>query len=457
MTITEKITSFIAETNFEDLPPEIITITKRAMIDTIGVALAGSVYPAGKAITEFVEKFGCKPVAGVIGEKVRTSSPLAALANGTKAHMLDYDDCKAGCRGHPSAVIIPTVLALGEEVMASGRDLIVAYVLGVEIWAKMSKIIPEHLILKGWHPMAVLGTVGAAVAAAKLLKLNADKVNLTLGIACSEAAGLSRNFGTMTKPLHAGNAAKNGIMSALLVNEGFTASRNILEGDSNFLLTFYGNEIGDVSEIAESFGSPYGLISPSLHVKQYATCASSHRAVDAILYLANEYNIRPKDVEAVTCLSTPLCKKNLRYSSPRTALEAKFSMPFAIATSLIDRKLGLAQVTDEKVNDPVIKSLMAKVTLAVHPDWVKGKDSGDTRPDVVTVKLKNGKEYSHKVSMPKGTGANPLTEKELLAKYRECAKLVLDSEAIEQCIDLVWELERLENIEELMQMVSGKR
>ncbi len=457
MTVTKKLATFIVKTNLADMPPEVVTMTKRAMIDTIGVALAGSVHPAGKPIAAFVDKFAGIPASTVIGNRIRTCSPLAAMANGTLAHLLDYDDCKVGgTRGHASAVLIPTVLALGEELMASGKEVIQAYVLGIEAWSRMAGVVPEHLLLNGFHPTSILGTVGAAAAAAKLLRLTAEQTAIALGIAGSEAAGLIRNFGTMTKPLHAGNAAKNGIMAALLAKEGFTASQNILEGETNFLQTFYGNGIGDVSKIAENLGSPYALISPALHVKQYPSCASTHRAVDAILYLAKQHYIKPEEVESITCLSTPTAKTNLIYSSPRTALEGKFSMPFTVAAALTDRKFGLAQVTNEKVNEPAVRDLMKRVTFSVHPDWVIGKDTRSTRPDVVKVKLKNGKEYSHEVLTAKGMPQNPLSEVEILGKYRECASLALRDEAVEKCVELVWQLERLENLKELMRTLSGK-
>ena len=228
MTVTEKLANFITETNLKDMSPEVVILTKRAIIDTLGVALAGSVQPEGKAISAFVNDFRCQPVAGVIGDKVRTSSPLAAMANGTIAHLLDYDDCaEAGVQGHPSVVLVPVVLALGEELKASGKEVIAAYVLGLDIWARVSSIMPQ-LHLKGWHPTSVLGTIGAAASAAKLLKLTPEQTAIALGIASSEAAGLIHNFGTTTKPLHAGNSAKNAIIAALLAKRGFTASKNIL-------------------------------------------------------------------------------------------------------------------------------------------------------------------------------------------------------------------------------------
>ncbi len=424
------------------------------MIDTIGVALAGSVQPAAKTITEFVSGFGGKTTAGVIGGKTRTPSPLAALANGTIAHILDYDDWGAGSQGHPSAVLVPAVLALGEELMAPGKEVIAAYVLGLEIEAKISGVMPD-LHLKGWHPTGVLGTLSAAAAAARLLKLSTGQTAIALGIASSEAAGLARNFGTMTKPLHAGNAAKNGIVAALMAKAGITASANIFDGDGNFLTTFYGSSIGDSSSMLTNLGNPYALISPGLIVKPYPSCGATHRPLDAILYLINSHDIKPEEIESIKVLSTPVFNQCLSYTEPRTALEGKFSMQFAMAAALTDRRFGLAQVTDKRVNDPAIKSLMKRITLSVHTDWVQGRDTTETRADVVTVKLKSGKEYRHEVLVGKGSAGNPLTEEELLAKYGECAKLVLDDATVERCIELVWKLEKLADVKAIMQIIAG--
>lgn len=455
MTVTEKLANFIAKTDIGDMPSEVVLLTKRAIIDTLGVALAGSVQPVGKTITAFVNEFGCQPVAGVIGDKVRTSSPLAAMANGTIAHLLDYDDCaEAGVQGHPSVVLVSVVLALGEELKASGKEIIAAYVLGFETWARISSMVPQ-LHLKGWHPTSVLGTVGGAAAAAKLLKLTPEQTAITLGIACSESAGLIHNFGTTTKPLHAGNAARNAIIAALLAKRGFTASPNIMEGEGNFPVTFYGSGVGNASKVIEKLGASYALISHGIGVKKYPNCYATHRPLDAVLHLIELHDIKPEEVEAVKVVSTPIAESVLIHSDPSTALAGKFSMQFAMAVALTDRRLGLEQVTDKKVNDPVIKSLMKKVTLSVHPDWVQGKDIVDTRADIVTVRLKNGKEYSEEVLVAKGGAQSPLEEEELLAKYRDCAKLALNERAVEQCLELVWQIEKLGDIRELMRVLAG--
>jgi len=451
MEVTKKVARFIVETDLENMPPEIVAIVKNAMIDTLGVALAGSLEPLGKIMSTLVKKLGGVPVAGVIGHKVHTSSLNAALANGSMTHALDYDDTSHSTQGHPSAVLIPVILALGEELKSSGREIIEAYALGEEVWAKIGRNLPQ-LAFEGWHPTAVLGTIGAAAAAAKLFGLNTEQTMMALGLAGSHSAGLIKNFGTMTKPFHAGNAARSGIMAAMLVREGVTATKNILEGDDGLPAIFSGEGTVDVLKMADELGNPFDLARRGIMVKRYPSCYATARPLDAMLHLIDTYDIKPEEVEAVDCQVTPRSIKNCSYNEPKTGLEGKFSLQFVMAVALTDRKIGMAQFTDEKANDPVTKDLMNRVTARVHPDWVEGQ-STEARPDVVIVKLKNGKEYSHGVSMAKGHGRSPLTREELLTKYRDCAKLVLGDKDTERCIELIDGLEELKDITELMHIV----
>lgn len=448
MNVTEEIARFIVETDLRKMPPEVIALTKNAMIDTIGVGLAGATDPVGKAITAFVQKFECGPVARVIGSNVLTSSHLAALANGTIFHALEYDDVGGGTQGHPSAVLMPVIISLGEELGVSFKELVEAYVLGLEIWAKIASTMPM-MRLKGWHPTGVLGTIGAAAAAAKLMKLSTGQTIAALGIAASEAAGLIHNLGTATKCLHAGNAARSGIMAASLAKDGFTAAEDILGKDGGFPATFYGKLTVYPSKMVEQLGNPFALISPGITVKKYPSCFGTHRVLDAILHLVNSFAFQAEEIRAVNCLVDPERYKILLYSNPRTRLEAKFSMQFAVATAIAARNFGLAQDNEELVKDSKIKSLMKRVTCSIHPDWVEGKDTSYTRPDMTEVRLYNGKAYSYEVLTAIGDPKIPLTQQQLLAKFRECAKLVLGKKEIESCIELVWGIEELKNVREL--------
>jgi 2-methylcitrate dehydratase PrpD len=448
----KKIAEFVVKTNFSALPSSAVSVAKRAIFDTLGVALAGSVEPPCKIITGFVKKMGCKPTCGVIAGKMRTSAPNAALANGIMAHVLDYDDTGAGTQGHPSVPIFPAVMALGEELGSSGKEIITAYILGVEVYAKIAAEMPL-LQMKGWHPTAIFGTLGAGTAAAKLLNLDIEQTMMVLGLAGSQAAGIAQNFGTFTKSFHAGNAARSGIIAALLVKDGFTATKDILEGNMGFPVTFFGGEAVDVARMSENLGQPFAAVSPGINVKKYPACYLTHRAIDATIHLAVENKLKPEEVAEVDVQFAPWNMKILLHDKPTTSMEAAFSMHFLIAASLIYRKVGLSEVTDVKVQDPLILDLQRKVKMRPFPD-ADANENGDNRPEVITIKMKTGKEYSHSVLRARGHSDVPISWDELSEKYRDCAGITLAKKEVEKSIELMYTLESLSDIKELSRIVT---
>lgn len=453
MEVSKELARFVVKTSIEKMPAEAITAAKSAFLDTLGVAFAGTQGPAAKIITRFVEKTGGEPKATVMGARFRTSSPNAALANALMAHALDYDDDIGVGYGHPSTVIIPAVLALGEELGRSGRDVVEAYVLGVEVWFKVARAMPRLHAL-GWHPTGVFGALGAAAAAAKLLRLDVEQTTMALGLAGSQACGVIQNLGTMTKPFHAGNAARGAIVAAKLAADGFTASGQILEGELGLPVALCGQGEVNASHMLDDLGMPFAIVSPGINVKKYPCYYSAHKAIDAILHLIERHDIKHADVAAVDCRVPPRVIKVLFYSEPSTGLEAKFSMQFFMAAALVDRKVGLNQFTDQKANDHTIKALMKKVTMGIHHDWVEGKSTA-SHPDVVTVTLKNGATYAQAVSIAKGHADAPLSCSELQEKYRECARLALDDKEVERVIQLVTDLDKPGDLKELMHMLQS--
>ena len=360
-----------------------------------------------------------------------TAAPVAALANASIAHLLDFDDFGAGTQGHPSAVILPVVFALGQEAHSSGREVIEAYALGVEVWAKISGLMPL-LHMKGWHPSGVLGTFGAAVAAAKILKLNIGQTAMVLGIADSLASGLLQNFGSITKSVHVGNAAWNGVMAGLLAREGCDAAKDVFEGEAGLFTTFGYSGNVDVTKIAQCLGNPYALISPGLTKKKYPTCANTHKAIDAILGLVRMHDISADNVEIITCYSHPGALKILFHTDPTNMLEAKFSMQYALTVALAHRKFGLGQCSEKYLKDDSIRQLMTRVDFRVDPDWSNEKDTQYNCPDKIVIRLKNGIEYYREVLIPHGDPRNPLSEKDQLNKYYECASSALMEEEAQQ-------------------------
>lgn len=452
MGVTERLARFVVETRYTDLPPDAIEQGKRALLDTIGVSLAGVRDDTGKIIVETVAELGGKPVAGVIGSSIKLDPASAALINGTLGHALDYDDVNGSMRGHPSVPIAPAALAIGESVGASGRDILLAFILGVEVECKVGRgiNIGSHYNA-GWHATATLGVLGAAAAAGKLLGLTVDQMVMALGIAASEASGLRQNFGTMTKPFHAGNAARGGVLAALLARNGFTADAGILEADKiGYGKIFSAGANFEIERAVASLGNPYDIVKPGISVKKYPCCFATHRALDAMAKIRREYEIAPSDVEVIEVTVASGGLTPLIHSRPKTGLEGKFSMEYCLAAGLLDEQVRLATFSDEAVARPEAQALIPKVNVREDANVKAGPDGGFAE---VTVRLAGGQEYARRVDNPRGDPTDPLSWAELVDKYQDCAALVLDHPATEQSVRLLESIERLSNINQLMDIV----
>jgi 2-methylcitrate dehydratase PrpD len=451
MGTTEQIAQFVVQNGYASIPGEVVAVAKKAILDGLGVMVAGSTEPAGKIIAEHVKELGGAPQAGVIAQGFRTSVVQAALANGTMAHALDYDDVLAPMTGHPTVVVLPVVLALGEMYHHPGRDVLEAYIVGVEVAARIGSGIGRRHYAVGWHSTATLGTLGAAAAATKMLGLGVTETRIALGIAASEAGGLRQNFGTMTKPFHAGNAARNGIVAAMLAQRGFTADEGIMESPLGFCSVLGGEGQYNLALMTESLGNTYALIKPGLEMKPYPCCRFTHRCIDAMLHIIEEYHPAAEEVAEVECQTGPSLPQILIHHRPRTSLEGKFSMEYCLARALLDGQVRIGQFTEEKVLDPRVQELLQRVRY-VHPEGVET----ERRSEVVTVRLKNGRQYSHEVFIAKGAPENPMSMAELTAKYRDCVSLVFPFEAVERSRQMVSHLEEVRDIAELADLLTSK-
>jgi len=445
MSATEIVANFIVDTSYEQIPSDVIKLAKRSILDGLGCMLAGTNEAAGRIVTQYVKEMGGNPEASVIGGGFKTSTPQAALANGTMGHALDYDDVAVNWLGHPTVALLPAVLAIGERERLSGRESLEGYIIGFEVAAKLGAAIGMGHYAWGWHATATLGTIGAAAAAAKMLRLGVHQTKMALGIATSLAGGSRQNFGTMTKPFHAGSASRNGTVAALLAKRGFTADEAILESPMGFGKLFSGGADYDIAKATKGLGTPFEILSPGVNMKLYPCCYLTHRCIDAILHLIREYGIKAEDVELVECRTSDFVPQVLIHSQPRDALEGKFSMQYCMAIALLDGQIGLNQFTDEKVLDPKAQELLSRVSF-VHPE-------GGSFNEAVTVKLKDGRELCHEVASPKGDPQNPMTDEELAAKYRDCAGIVLSPEETQNSLDMISHLEDLEDITELLDLL----
>lgn len=308
---------------------------------------------------------------------------------------------------------------------------------------------------KGWHPTVTIGSLAAAVAATKVLKLNAEQTSIALGIAASLAGGLRQNFGTMTKCLHAGNAAHNGVFAALLAQKGFTADQGILEKPFGYARVFSGTAEADFEKMTGNLGTPFEIISNPPIIKLYPSCRGTAGCLDAILYLVRQHEIEADDVFEVECRTSSHTPKELIHSRPRTALEGKFSLEYCMAVALVDREVGLKQFTDDKVQEIKIQELIPKVRYS-HPPEMGSTSAESMRGKVeVVVRLKDGAEFSKRVELAKGDPGNPLTSEEMESKFMDCAQAVFSRQDARRLLDEISNLEHIEDISILMKLLSS--
>ena len=335
----------------------------RAVLDTIGVALAGAAEPAARAVQRVVTD--SRGPCTILGLAVRASAGDAALANGTAAHALDYDDMCFVSLAHPSGPLVAAALAAAEAAGASGRSLLDAYVVGFEIEARLGRAMNPRHYQRGWHCTSTLGTIGAAAAAARLLGLDGSACGHALAIAASEASGLKENFGTMVKPLHAGLAARNGILAAQLARCGMTASEAAIEGPQGFLAAM-DSERASLSECAADLGSRWEIVETGVTVKLYPSCAGTHPTLDALLDLRCRERFDAADVESIVIGVDAIVPTILIHERPATGLEAKFSMPFCAAAAIVDGRVGI-ETFDDRLADPAIRAMQSLVVMQVDP------------------------------------------------------------------------------------------
>lgn len=452
--ITDKVSCFIAQTVAKDIPQDAINTARLGITDFIGVAFPGSKEKQSKIIVDYARNMGGVPEASIIGG-FKTSPYLAALANGTIGHAIDYDDIAVSLIGHPSVFLAPAILAVGESVGAQGKDILAAYVVGYETACCIARPVLQSHYVQGWHSTSTFGSLGATAAVAWLLKLNVHQVRMALGIAASLAGGLRRNFGTMTKPLHAGKAAANGIQSALLAQAGFTADDSIIEAPLGFAMVFGHSGGVDWAKVSEGLGKRFVITSTEgLSIKPYPSCQFAHCAIDAALYIKEEHKLNAEDITEVELGVSPFDKQILIHHRPKTGLEGKFSLEYSVARALLSGKPRLKHFTNEAVAEPEARSLMEKMSwVEKYAMPVMGTPDGFGTKSV-TVKLKDGQEYFKEVTFAKGMPQNPLSLDEFNSKYRDCASTVLSEEGVEKSLSLLTNLQQVKNITEVTEIIA---
>lgn len=416
MGLTADLGTFLETIRFEALPEEAVTLARDAFTDTIGVIMAGVTEPVTRILFDEVGTGPRTPQARACLSDVRIAATDAALLNGTAAHALDYDD--QALTGHPSAVLVPAILAEAEELGSTGREMVAAYVAGYEVWAELVRR-GFNYHSKGWHPTSVFGAPAAAAAVAVLRKLPAARAAVALSMAASHAGGLAVNFGTMTKPYHAGMAARGGQLSARLVANGASASTGAYEHRKGFLTAFSSGMEADWDSPSH-LGREWHIIGHRLCIKRYPTCYFMHRSFDSTVKLLAGTGITADDVAEVEVTMGKGQTAVLVNDRPQTGLEAKFSEHFAMAAAVILGHMKIDDLTDPVVQRPDIQAFFPKVKL-IGIDAYDSRDPAHSPSDRVVVRLKNGRTLdTGEIATVKGHAFDPLTTEELWEKFQDC-------------------------------------
>ena len=454
MRATDAAIDFIHRTQLDDIPAHVQHLGKRAILDTVGVSLAAARDEAVAILAETLAGREGNPSATVIGRSHRTDALSAALINGVLAHALDFDDVNDSCMGHPSAPLVPAVLALGEELGASGARVLEAFLIGFELECKLGLAIGNAHYAKGWHATATTGTMAAAAACAKLLGLDREHIGMALGIAASSSAGMRINFGTMTKPFHVGQAARGGLMAALLASNGFTATADILDHPIDYTRVFADKGEADASRIVGTLGSPWDIASPGLVVKKYPCCNSTHRTIDATLSLVSEHSPSPSEIESVVISMPPGEDIPLIYSRASTGLEGKFSMQYCIASAILDGRVDLQTFEQLSVDRPEVQRLTSLIKLEYDDTQEPVVVNAGGHVDV-TINTSAGSSVTTRIEQAGGTPEHPLSDEELNQKFISCASRALDSAQVDSALSQIYSLQDLPDIGELMSTIAA--
>ena len=450
MGLTLDLAGRATETAADGPPPETLDRAKLAIRDYLGVGLYGSRHPVGERIRAFVGATQPGTAATLLGGGT-ASTTGAALANGTFGHAIDYDDTFESIVLHPTAPVFAAALATAERVGADGEALLGSYVAGVEVAYRIAhSVYPGHYD-NGWHLTGTVGTFGATAAAGTLLGQSPETLARAFGIAGSGSSSLKKNFGTMTKPLHAGHAAEMGARAALLADSGFGATGEVLEGPMGYGTVMNPTGTFDEGDIRESPGGRRGV--EDIGLKPYPSGVITHAAMEAMRRTVTEHDLGPADVERVVVTLDEAASEMLIHADPADELEAKFSIEFCLAAVLREGDAGVAEFSDEYVNAAPTREAMALVERAFEPDLFGGGFAGYGAR--VTVETTDGETHVAEERRAPGSPSNPLAEERWLAKFRECAAPVLDREAAERVASLTAELERLDGLEPLLAALGG--
>jgi 2-methylcitrate dehydratase PrpD len=453
--ISDEVVGFILSR--KSIPSPVMEKALDHIVDGVAVMLAGSRTVCARKVADFVKGKGGYSQSTAIGFGFKAPTIDAALINGTSGHADDYDDTQLstapdrlyGLMTHPTVPVLAAALAIGEERGSSGRDVLEAFLIGFEVECKLAETIKPAHYWKGFHTTATIGTFGAYAAVGTLFGLDEDELKASLGIAASLSSGIRANFGTMTKPLHAGMAASNGITACLLGKEGFTANKSALDGRWGFMEITAGGAESEM--IKGKMGKPFAIVDPGATFKMYPCGSLGQPSMDTLRDIVIEKDLHENDVKEIRLRAGPNILEPLRYTTPVDDLQAKFSLQFGLASILLRRRAGLREYSMEWLSNPAMQSTMRKVKT-IHDEEIAALGVEKMR-SVVEVVLTDGRIIRREASDARGTPEKPLKPHELEEKYMECAGFVHNEEKSEETLALIRRLEKVSDVRELTDLL----
>ena len=466
MGTTQRLARFIVDAKYEDIPTAAVNLAKLCLLDAVGCAIYGTTRPLGKIMTSMIDELGGKPVSRILGTRIETNAVNAALANGTLGHSEDFDDYGAG---HQAVLLMPVVLALGEELHASGKQALAAYIVGFDITTNVTHSMGEDHYGKGWHNTSSIGTLGSTAAAAKMLGLDAMQIRMALGIGATQASGLRGNFGTMTKPFHPGNACRAAVTAAKLAQKGYEANPDIMEHRFGYAAV-YGEEMMNLANVTRHLGNPWALmgsgkeVANGIAIKIWPCCGGTHGANTAMTHLMKKYPIKAEEVASVDIVTThePSCMApNLRW--PKSGLQGKFSTWYTVASIIVDGgKLDLSSFTDEAASRPKVQEMLKKVHISQDPEYCgrPHRSRGGGNWWDLSVTLINGERLvAPRVEAYGGRGDTYgwETKEAVFDKFKMLAGAVLNPSQVDAALNAIMELDKAKDVRAVVDAVIPQR
>jgi len=466
--VTAQLARFAIQTPASAIPAEAFASAKLRFLDTIAIMVAGSRHRSTLISREVTQHLGGNPQCGIIGHRDLTSIAHAGYVNGVSAHALEYDDYTKSVT-HVSVSLVPGALALAEFTGKSGKRMLEDFVVGFEIAARISKGMRPWLLDRGWHPNGIIGAFAVATTGMRMLECDEMQMRMAMGIAASEGSGVRKNVGSMGKAFHIGHGVRCGVFAALLASRGFKVDPDIIEGNDDgieghdrfgFADTFNGIGNYDLGKMTAQLGEYWELAHDTTIVRLHPGSTAPGASIDGMIDLAATHNIRPDEVETIELECTPQCLAIAPYQTADDGHKARFCLQYDMAVSLLDRRAGLAQYTDERVNRPDVQSLMKRVNVKVPDDFrhhrgqwgLGGINWGEMR---LAVRLKNGEVLRTARSHARGWSEEPATRDDLEEKFKECADRVYSNAQTNECLGMIREIDTLPDVKGLMRALQA--